>query len=123
MPKKKILIIEDEPYIAKLIKINLELDGYETRIAENGKQGLELVEEEKPDLIVLDIMLPFIDGWEIARRLRSSSKYKDLPILALTAKAQDLDINRGYSLGIDAYVTKPFEPRHFLDLVKKFLQK
>lgn len=105
MNLEKILIIDDDTTLLDLLGEHLTAAGYETGRAESGAQGLALVETAEPDLVVLDVMMPGMDGWEVCRRLRRLS---DVPIIFLTAKDEEMDKLRGFRLGVDDYVTKPF---------------
>lgn len=116
----KILIVDDEKPITDIIKYNLEKEGYETAIAFDGEAALEKVKEENPDLIILDLMLPKIDGLEVARQVR---KTKDTPIIMLTAKDSELDKVLGLEMGADDYVTKPFSNRELVARVKANLRR
>ncbi len=117
----KILVIEDEESILLPLKDNLNLEGYEVSSAKDGLQGLSLAKEENHDLIVLDIMLPKMDGFEVCKRLRQDKIAT--PILILTAKSQEVDKVLGLELGADDYVTKPFSPRELLARVKAILRR
>lgn len=116
----KILIVDDEKPITDIIKYNLEKEGYETAIAFDGEAALKQVQEETPDLIILDLMLPKIDGLEVARQVR---KTKDTPIIMLTAKDSELDKVLGLEMGADDYVTKPFSNRELVARVKANLRR
>jgi DNA-binding response OmpR family regulator len=117
----KILVIEDEESILLPLKDNLNLEGYEVSSAKDGLQGLSLAKEENHDLIVLDIMLPKMDGFEVCKRLRQDKIAT--PILILTAKSQEVDKVLGLELGADDYVTKPFSPRELLARIKAILRR
>ncbi len=117
----KILIIEDEPLIQDFIKINLHRQGYATVAAVSGEEGLVMVENEQPDLVVLDIRLPGIDGFEVCRRLRQSNS--GLPVLMLTARGEDTDKILGLELGADDYLTKPFNPRELVARINAILRR
>ena len=121
MPKK-ILAVDDERHIVRLVQVNLEKHGYEVVTAYDGKEALAKVESEKPDLVVLDVMMPFMDGIEVLQTLRKNPATRDLPVIMLTAKAQDADVFRGWSSGADCYLTKPFNPMELLSFVKRILQ-
>lgn len=118
---KKILIIEDEESILMALEDNLRLEGYEVACAEDGAQGLSTARERKFDLIILDIMLPKMDGFEVCKQLRKEGI--GTPILMLTAKSQEIDKVLGLELGADDYVTKPFSPRELLARVKALLRR
>jgi DNA-binding response OmpR family regulator len=120
---KKILIVEDEKDILQLVKLYLEKEGYRTVTASTGSEGLAQVRTEKPDLVVLDLMLPEIDGLEICKRLRSAPDTAMLPIIMLTAKAEESDTIIGLELGADDYVTKPFSPKTLVARVKALFRR
>jgi len=116
----KILIVEDDKKTASLIKLYLEREGFQTVIAYDGQQALELAEQQRPIFVILDLMLPLVDGWEVCRRLRRSS---DVPILMLTARGEEIDRVSGLTLGADDYVVKPFSPRELVARVKAILRR
>lgn len=116
----KILIVEDDQNTAKLIATYLQRDGFTVLIESDGKKGLQTAQEQNPNLIILDLMLPNIDGLEICRRLRSES---EVPILMLTAREEEIDRILGFSLGADDYVVKPFSPRELVERVKAILRR
>lgn len=120
---KKILIVEDERDILELVKLYLEKEGYRTVTAATGSEALTRTAEEKPDLIVLDLMLPEIDGLEVCKRLRSNQDTALLPIIMLTAKAEESDTVIGLELGADDYVTKPFSPKALVARVKALFRR
>jgi len=120
---KKILIIEDEKEILDLVRMYLEKEGYRTRTALTGLEGLKQVKSENPDLVVLDLMLPELDGFEVCKRLRADSKTAMLPIIMLTAKAEEADQIVGLELGADDYVTKPFSPKALVARVKALFRR
>lgn len=116
---KKILAVDDERHIVRLIQVNLERAGYQVITAFDGTEGLKKVESEKPDLIVLDVMMPKMDGFEVLKRLQANPETREIPVIMLTAKAQDTDVFRGWSSGVSAYLTKPFNPLELLTFVKR----
>lgn len=118
---KKVLVVEDEPSIVKLVQFNLEKSGFEVEIATDGQMALEKTKQYDPDLIVLDLMLPKIDGLEVCRRLRQDKRH--IPILILTAKSDEFDKVLGLELGADDYLTKPFSPRELTARVKAILRR
>ena len=123
MPKqKKILVVDDERHIVRLVQVNLERQGYQVVSAFDGREALKKVESERPDLIVLDVMMPHMDGFEVLKRLKSEDKTKDIPVVMLTAKAQDADVFRGWASGVDCYLTKPFNPIELLTFVKRIFE-
>ena len=118
MPKK-ILAVDDERHIVRLVQVNLERAGYQVVTAFDGKDALEKVASEQPDLVVLDVMMPYMDGFEVLQNLRKNQSTRDLPVIMLTAKAQDADVFRGWSSGVDCYLTKPFNPMELITFVKR----
>jgi DNA-binding response OmpR family regulator len=121
MARESVLIIEDDPAMLRGLKDNFELRGYRTRTAADGERGLEAALEDRPDLIVLDIMLPRMNGYEVCQRIREAGL--DMPIIMLTAKGQEEDIVRGLNLGADDYVTKPFSIKELLARANAFLRR
>lgn len=120
---KKILVVEDERDILQLVKLYLEKEGFRVHTASTGTEGLRQAKQETPDLIILDLMLPEIDGLEICKRLRSHSDTAMMPIIMLTAKAEESDTVIGLELGADDYVTKPFSPKALIARVKALLRR
>ncbi|MGN0636060.1 MAG: response regulator transcription factor [Acutalibacteraceae bacterium] len=120
MAAEKILIVDDEKNICDLLRMYLEKDGYRTIIANNGRAALQLFREREPDLVLLDIMLPELDGWQVCREIR---KISDKPIIMLTAKGETFDKVLGLELGADDYVTKPFETKEVVARVKAVLRR
>jgi len=116
----KILIVEDDPRLAEGLAYNLERAGYEVRHAADGEAGLGLARSEAPDLVVLDLMLPQVDGLEITRQLRATG---DTPIIMLTARREETDRILGLEMGADDYVVKPFSPRELVSRVKAVLRR
>jgi two-component system alkaline phosphatase synthesis response regulator PhoP/two-component system response regulator VicR len=116
MPKK-ILVADDEPYILMALTDAVEMEGYDCVTAVNGKEALQKAREERPDLIMLDIMMPYMDGFEVCRELKADPATRDIPVIMLTAKSQQVDIQKGKEAGADDYITKPFRPS---TLRKKF---
>jgi two-component system, OmpR family, alkaline phosphatase synthesis response regulator PhoP len=123
MSKKRILLVDDEPALLELIKIRLEANGYEIISASDGQQALDLARKEMPELIILDLMLPKVDGYQVCRLLKSDDKYKKIPILLFTACAQESDKESGREAGADGYIVKPFEPNSLLAKIKEFLKE
>ena len=122
MAREKILVVDDEEDILELLRFNLSRDGYRVVCASSGEQGLKLARSEMPDLIVLDLMLPGVDGLEVTRHLKDDPKTKAIPVTMLTAKGEESDIVTGLELGADDYITKPFSPRVLLARVKAVLR-
>ena len=121
--KKRLLVVEDELAILMTLRARLEATGYEVLSADDGEQGLNLAREQKPDLIILDVMLPKRDGYSICRLLKFDQRYKHIPILMLTARSQDRDRERGRGTGADAYMTKPFDSAELLETVQRLLEE
>ncbi len=121
--KKKILIVDDNPSLAKSLEIRLHGAGYETLVANDGDEGLRMAREQKPDLILLDVLLPKIDGFTVCRLLKFDRLYEHLPIIILTAKSQAKDMEIGKEIAADAYVVKPFNWASLLALVEQLLKK
>jgi len=120
---KKILVIEDDPSALRFIEYTLEQEGYQVLAATNGLAGIRKAKNEEPDLIVLDIMLPGIDGFEICHRLRAEPQTAQLPILMLSAKAQEIDKATGLKVGADDYITKPADPSEIVSRVETLLAR
>lgn len=123
MEHKKILVVDDEEDILELVRFNLSREGYTVRTAATGEEALKSAEKESPDLIVLDLMLPGIDGLEVTRRLKGNPNTQGIPIVMLSAKGEEADIVTGLELGADDYVTKPFSPRILSARVKAVLRR
>lgn len=123
MGKGKILIVEDDHDIVEMVEYNLKEEGYETLSAFNGEQGVELARRERPDLIILDLMLPVIDGFEVCRIVKNDQLTADIPIIILSAKSQETDKVVGLELGADDYVTKPFSPRELIARIRAILRR
>ena len=117
---KTILIVEDDPNISELVQMYLEKEGYNTRIASDGGQGLDLFRQLRPDLVLLDIMLPVMDGWSVLRTIRQDSK---TPVIMLTAKGETIDKVAGLKQGADDYITKPFEMKEVLARIEAVLRR
>ncbi|MBU1726631.1 MAG: response regulator transcription factor [Candidatus Omnitrophica bacterium] len=121
--KEKILIVDDEKDIVRMLDYNLKKEGYRTVTAADGEDALESVKKERPDLIILDLMLPRIDGLEVCKILKKDSKTASTPVIMLTAKAQESDKIVGLELGADDYVTKPFSPREMVARIRAVLRR
>ena len=122
MYSPKILVVDDETYIVELVKFNLEKEGYRVIVAFDGMHALDMVKEENPHLILLDIMLPGIDGLEVCRTLKQDPNYNTIPIIMLTAKGEEFDTVLGLEMGADDYIKKPFSPREMVARVKARLR-
>ncbi len=123
MAKKKILIVEDDPDIANLVQYNLEKAGYDCSIVESGEQAIKFFERASADLILLDIMLPNMDGLETCKEMKSDDRLKHIPIIMLTAKGEEIDRIVGFELGVEDYILKPFSPRELVLRVKAILKR
>ena len=119
----KILVVDDEPSIVRLMEFILARQGHEMLVAVNGEEALEKVHANRPDLVLLDIMMPRIDGYEVARTLRADPKTSELPIIMLSAKAQEEDIQKGIDVGVNEYITKPFSPEQLVHIVADYLHR
>ena len=119
--KKRILLVEDEPQMAELIKMRLESQPYEVYVIHDGKEGYEMAKMRNPDLIILDLMLPSMDGYKICGLLKRDGRYAKIPVLIFTAKAQEEDRQLAQEAGADAYMTKPFEAKALLAKIEELL--
>lgn len=118
MSAATILVIDDEPGIIDIVSTNLTAEGFRVISAENGEKGLELARTDSPDLVVLDIMMPGIDGWEVLRRLEADPNTAGTPVILLTARIEDTDVLQGLERGAVEYITKPFYPENLVASVK-----
>ena len=123
MPKERILVVDDEEAILELVRFNLAREGYHVLSTTSGEKAIEITRRELPDLIVLDLMLPGIDGLDVARALRSHSETSGVPIVMLTAKGAESDVVTGLELGADDYITKPFSPRILVARIRAVLRR
>lgn len=121
MPRK-ILAVDDEKHIVKLVQANLVRHGYDVVTAYDGKEALQKVTDEHPDLVILDVMMPFMDGFEVLQTMRRNKSTRDIPVIMLTAKTQDTDIFKGWQSGVDCYLTKPFNPMELVSFVKRIFK-
>jgi DNA-binding response OmpR family regulator len=122
MSKKRILVVDDEVDLVETVRFSLELEGYDVLIAYNGEEALNQARKENPDLILLDLMLPKLDGYKVCRLLKFDERYKHIPILMLTAKIQEKDKVTGMETGANEYITKPFEMDELMKKVKGYLK-
>jgi DNA-binding response OmpR family regulator len=120
---KKILIIEDEKNLVELLKINFESESFEVIIANDGADGLLKTQTEKPDVVVLDIRLPILNGWEVCKAIKSGQETKNIPVIILTAATQKSDYIESQKAGCDMYITKPFDPIELVNIVSNLLNK
>jgi DNA-binding response OmpR family regulator len=117
----RILVADDDPVIVRLLQVNFRLEGYEVETAAHGEEALRKAKELRPELILLDVMMPGLDGWEVCRRLKDDPAIAEIPVLFLSARAQEEDRKRGLELGVVDYVTKPFDPGELVALVARCL--
>ena len=118
---KDVLIVDDEPNIVISLQFLMQQAGFVVRLAADGVAALALIAERPPDLVLLDIMLPRLDGWEVCRRIRANPAWQPMKVLLLTAKGRDVDVEKGLALGADGYVTKPFSTRELVQMVQGML--
>lgn len=123
MKNKKIMIVDDEAQLVDLIKLRLEKEGYQVGAAYDGEEALHMIRQENPDLIILDLMLPKMDGYMICSLFKRDKRFAHVPIILFTARSQEEDIQLGEKVGADAYITKPYEPQALLDKIKELLEK
>lgn len=122
--KRRVLCIEDEPEMIDLIRLILERKGFEVMGAVGGEEGLAAIKREKPDLILLDLMMPDVDGWEVYRQMKADKELAKIPVIVVTAKAQSIDKVLGLHIAkVEDYVTKPFGPQELLESVERILAK
>jgi len=121
--KKRILLIEDEEDIAALIKLQAEISGYKLHVEVDGVNGYRAIEREKPDLVILDIMLPGENGLDVCRKMKNHGELKNIPVIILSAKGEELDVVLGLELGADDYVAKPFSPKVLFSRIKAILRR
>lgn len=121
---KCILCVEDEPEMIDLIRLILGRRGFEVKGANGGVEGLRMIREEKPDLVLLDLMMPDMDGWEVYQQIKADEKTRSIPVIVVTAKAQSIDRVLGLHIAkVDDYIAKPFQPQELLASVERVLQK
>ncbi|MFK4037155.1 response regulator transcription factor [Nonomuraea wenchangensis] len=115
----KVLVVDDDEVIRQLIAVNLNLEGFEVETATDGQDCLDRVRDIKPDVITLDVMMPHLDGWSTAEKLRTEPDTSHIRVVLVTARAQDDDRRRGLRIGVDAYLTKPFDPAELIEVVRE----
>nr|BFE33675.1 hypothetical protein GCM10010200_059260 [Actinomadura rugatobispora] len=118
-PLGRVLVVDDDEVIRQLIAVNLQLEGFDVSTAVDGQDCLERVREVRPNVITLDVMMPRLDGWVTAMRLREDDDTRHIKVVMITARAQEHDVRRGHEIGVDAYVTKPFDPNQLIQTVRK----
>ena len=121
MAKGKILVVDDEVYIVHILDFSLGMEGYEVVTALDGEQAIEKANAERPDLIVLDIMMPKLDGYETCKRLKADDATRNIPVILLSAKGRNIDQKIGFEVGADDYITKPFSPRKLVERINAIL--
>lgn len=119
--RHKILITDDDPVIIELLQVNLKFEGYDVITAADGLEAVERAARDAPDLVILDIMMPRMDGWTARAEMLKDPRTAHIPVIFLSARAQQADLRKGYESGVAAYVTKPFEPVELLDLIEQIL--
>lgn len=122
MSSKKILVVDDHQEMIELLQDSFQLRGYDVVTARNGQDALARVYQEKPDLILLDVMMPLIDGFELCRTLKQNPETQRIPVILITVKGDESDIERGFEVKADGYVVKPFEPSELTEFAEKFLK-
>jgi len=120
--RKKILIVDDEPDFVQLLSIRLKSSGYDVISASDGENGLKKAQEEKPDLVILDVLMPKINGFELCKRFKENESTKDVPLIMLTALAQEHDLSKGLQEGVDCFITKPFNAVDLLQEIETAMQ-
>ena len=123
MKKKKIIVVEDEPDLVDVVTYNLEREGYSVLASQRGDEGLNLIRSEAPDLVLLDLMLPGMDGLSICRQMKSDSSMREIPIIIASAKGEESDVVIGLEIGADDYLAKPFSPRELLARIRAVLRR
>ncbi len=121
MGAPRILLVDDEESLVEMLLVRLQAAGYEVIVARDGREGLESARTQEPDLIVLDVMLPKLDGYAVCRMLKFDQKYAAIPVVLFTARAQESDRETGVSVGADAYIVKPFEAEFFMETIRGLL--
>ena len=123
LTKKKILVVDDEKALVSLVTLHMQMAGYEVFFANDGWSALDICKRDKPDLVILDLMLPKLNGWEVCRRIKEDDSIKDIAVLMLSARSEVDDKVRGFNVGADDYVTKPFSPKELVARVKRILDR
>lgn len=118
---RKILVVDDDPYILMSLEFLMKKNGYDVMVARNGNEALELVDKQLPQLVLLDIMMPDVDGYEICRHIKNSKKLKAIKVVFMSAKSREADIQKGYDLGAALYITKPFSTREMMKQINSLM--
>jgi DNA-binding response OmpR family regulator len=121
--KPRILLVDDEPSIVKMVSKRLEVEGFEVLVATDGQQALQRAQTDNPDLLILDLMLPKLNGYEVCTMLKQDTRYQKIPIVMFTAKAQDRDEKLGRECGADAYIRKPFQSQELLETIRSLVPR
>jgi len=122
VPDSTVLVVDDDPVILKLLEVNFEMEGFTVLVARDGEEGIEVARSNQPDVVVSDIMMPKKSGLELVVALKADTSTSEIPIILLSAKAQNADVRTGLEAGADDYVTKPFEPLDLVDRVNRLLE-
>ena len=121
--KPKVLVVEDEEALAKVLKMRLEIEGFEVRTAGDGREALRLIGRQRPDIVVCDLMMPVMDGKEVTRVIKSDAKLKSIPVLILSALKRDKDVNEVMALGADGFAAKPFDSKELTKRIRDLLKR
>lgn len=119
--KNKVLLVDDDKQILSSLRVYLELENYEVYTASNGLEAIKQIKECKPEIVVLDIMMPEMDGFEVLEKMKAEKEYRDIPVIMLTAKSQDIDVLKGYRMGASSYMTKPFNLNELVENIELIL--
>lgn len=119
----RVMAVDDDHVILGLLQVNLDMEGHEMIAAVDGREALDKVRQDRPDLILLDVMMPNVDGWQVAEELKRDEVTAGIPVVVLSARAMEADVHRGTELGVDSYVTKPFDPVDLMELVNRLLAR
>jgi CheY-like chemotaxis protein len=119
----RVMAVDDDPVIRGLLEVNLEMEGHEVVTAVDGRDALEKVAADPPDLILLDVMMPNVNGWQVAEQLKGDPATRSIPVIFLSARAMEADVRKGAELGVEQYVTKPFDPIELMELVNRLVAK
>lgn len=118
---KKVLVVDDDPYILMSLEFLMKKNGYDVMVARNGTEALDLVEQQEPHVVLLDIMMPDVDGYEICRHIKKTARLKHTKVVFMSAKTREADLQKGYDLGASLYITKPFSTRELVKQVKELM--
>jgi len=118
----RVMAVDDDPVIRGLLEVNLEMEGHDVVTAVDGQDALDKVRLDAPDLILLDVMMPNVNGWQVAEQLKADPAFRHIPVVFLSARAMEADVRKGTDLGVDSYVTKPFDPIDLMELVNRLLE-